>query len=276
MATANVIINNVQYNDVPSILLPKVGGGTAEFSLGGGGGGISIDDLATNTAPSGAITLGSSVTSIGNYAFAGKPITSIIAPNATYIGEHCLDNTQITDITDANFPLLGVNSRFMILLRFSQLQHIKLTGAQLTLHSGSGALRDMGNLVSVELPNCAKNVGLSYLGMGNACFYGDSKLELVDMGFCQSVGNTGFYNCRKLQTLIMRRTSVVPLANTNAFINTPFRGYSGLTGTIYIPKVLYDHLGDGSSSDYQQATNWSTLYADGHCVFAQIEGSQYE
>ncbi|MBR4623371.1 MAG: hypothetical protein IKO45_02285 [Clostridia bacterium] len=37
MATADVIINNVTYPDVPSILIPKVGGGNAEFVLDGGG-----------------------------------------------------------------------------------------------------------------------------------------------------------------------------------------------------------------------------------------------
>lgn len=48
MATADVIINNVTYPDVPSILIPKVGGGNAEFVLDGGGG--SGATIATKTA----------------------------------------------------------------------------------------------------------------------------------------------------------------------------------------------------------------------------------
>lgn len=38
MATADVVINNVEYYDVPSVVLNTVSGGTAEFTLGGSGG----------------------------------------------------------------------------------------------------------------------------------------------------------------------------------------------------------------------------------------------
>ena len=50
----------------------------------------------------------------------------------------------------------------------------------------------------------------------------------------------------------------------------------GSGGEIYIPKVLYDHLGDGTSSDYKAATNWSTVDARGTITWKQIEGSEYE
>lgn len=50
--------------------------------------------------------------------------------------------------------------------------------------------------------------------------------------------------------------------------------YTG--GTIYIPKVLYDHLGDGTSLDYKAATNWSTVDGYGAITWAKIEGSAYE
>ena len=43
----------------------------------GGGGGISVDDIAQNLAPSGDIVLGSGVTEIKDHAFHGKPITSV-------------------------------------------------------------------------------------------------------------------------------------------------------------------------------------------------------
>jgi len=239
----------------------------ATLASGYGGGGIDTDAIATGTQPSGAITLSSSVTSIVDYAFAGSSITSITAPSVTSIGTNSLQNTQITSITDDNLPSFGVNSIGMIWLRCRTLQNIKLSGERITLYNGSGALRDNTALVRAEFPNAAKNVGASYIGIGNSAFYGDTNLEFLDAGFIHSTGGNCFYNCRKLQTLILRYTSVVS-TNTSHFTNTPFRGYNGLTGTVYCPQSLV--------SSYQTANYWSTMYNDGTCTFVAIEGSQYE
>lgn len=243
---------------------------------GGGGGGISVDDIAQNLQPSGAITLDDSVTQIGDYAFAGKPITSITAPSVTSVSMYALQNTSISSITDSNFPSFGVSSDSPMVIRMSSLVSIKLTGEKIALSSGSGALRDNTSLVSAEFPNCAKNVGLSYRVMGNSCFYGCKNLELVDIGYCTSIGSSAFYNAKKHITLIMRKSdALVTLGNTGNFNNSCFaNGQVG--GTIYIPKVLYDHLGDGTSSDYQHATNWSTIHGYGTITWAKIEGSIYE
>lgn len=234
----------------------------------GGGGGISIDDLATNSAPSGAITLGSGVTTIADYAFAGKPITSIVAPSVTSVKQYALQSTQIESITDANFPVLGVSARYGIFLRMSSLKSIKLTGGNITLDNGSGGLRDSTNLLTAEFPNAARDVGPSYVSIGQSFFYGDNKMTLADVGYITIISNMAFYNCNKLATLILRSGSVVTLNNATAFQNTPIRGYQSQTGTIYVPSSLI--------SSYQTASNWSTLYNDGHCTFAAIEGSQYE
>lgn len=240
-----------------------------------GGGGISVDDLVQNLAPSGAITLGSGVTTIEEYAFAGKPITSITGQNVTTIKTNSLQNTSIASITDANFPSLGVTSQYVVLLRMQSLQHIKLSGEKISLASGYGALRDNTNLISAEFPNACVNVSSSNQNMGASAFYGDTKLELVDIGKCGNIANTGFYNCNKLTTIVMRKTSLVALSNTNVFTNTPFKN-GGTGGTIYIPKSLYDHLGDGTALDYQQASNWSTVHGWGVITWAKIEGSIYE
>lgn len=231
------------------------------------GGGITVDDLATNTAPSGTVTLGNSVTTLADYAFAGKSITSIIAPSVISIASTALQNTQITTITDANFPSLGVSEQVNIKFQMSSLVSIKLSGEKISLANGYGALRDNTNLVTVELPNCAKNVGASYKTMGAFCFYGDSNLEFADIGFCQSVGSNCFYGCTKLRTLVLRRTdAVVTLAAWNA--NTLKGIYDNPTSsTIYVPNALI--------STYQTATNWVSAYSAG-VSFVKIEGSIYE
>ena len=89
------------------------------------------------------------------------------------------------------------------------------------------------------------------------------------------IGGSCFLNTNTLKELILRADSVTPLGNLNSFNGTPFAS-GGSGGTIYIPKALYDHLGDGTALDYKSATNWSTMDGYGTITWAKIEGSYYE
>jgi hypothetical protein len=111
-----------------------------------------------------------------------------------------------------------------------------------------------------------------YAGTFNGC----SVLASVD--FTNDSGgivNYCFSSAALLSTLVIRGTKIYKLDNINAFNGTPFAD-SGAGGTIYIKKVLYDHLGDGSALDYKSATNWSTIDGYGTITWVQLEGSQYE
>ena len=240
---------------------------------GQGGGGISVDDLATNTAPSGAITLSNSITEIKEYAFAGKPITSIYSPSVTKINQNSLQNTSITDITDANFPVLGVSSRYQINLRINTLKHIKLTGGYIALNSGAYAFRDNTELITAEFPNAGKNESNQ---RGTVMYFmaGCRKLEFADVGQINNIAAYSFNADSVLTTLILRSTTLVTLNNISAFYGTPFQN-GGAGGHIYIPKTLYDALGTGTN-DYKAATNWSTIDGYGTITWHAIEGSQYE
>lgn len=240
-----------------------------------GGGGISIDDIATNTQPSGAIVLGSGVTTIADRALQNKPITSISGANVTDIKTDSLDGTRITSITDTDFPKLGVGSLYRVLLRLpSTCTAIKLSGAYISLSSGSYALRNCTGLVTAEFPNAAKSVGASYKGMGQYCFGGCTALQMADIGFVTSIAANAFNGDTNFDTLVIRSTSVVSLSNVNAFSGTKFKN-GGAGGTIYIPKSLYDALGTGTN-DYKAASNWSTVNGYGTITWAKIEGSIYE
>lgn len=113
-------------------------------------------------------------------------------------------------------------------------------------------------------------VGINPLAFFNGC----SGLNAADL-FVSQIYGAIFNGCSSLKTLVLRMTSVAPMQNINAFTNTPFKS-GGTGGTIYIPKSLYDHLGDGTSSDYKAATNWSTIDGYGTITWAKIEGSIYE
>lgn len=122
-------------------------------------------------------------------------------------------------------------------------------------------------LQSIALPNVTSPVGMN-------AFQSCSNLETIDLGPSANIAQGMFSADSKLTTIILRSTTITPLG-VSVFTATPFAsGKAG--GTIYIPKVLYDHLGDGTSLDYKSATNWSTVDGYGTITWAQIEGSYYE
>ena len=127
------------------------------------------------------------------------------------------------------------------------------------------------SLVTVALPAIEQTGNLPF------GFNGDTSLKTVDLGnHSGGFTNQTFSGCTSFDTLILRRSDAPwELGNTNVFNNSPFAS-GGTGGTIYIPKALYDHLGDGTSYDYKAATNWSTIDGYGTITWAKIEGSQYE
>lgn len=102
-----------------------------------------------------------------------------------------------------------------------------------------------------------------------------TNLAAIDLQNTTALDSQAFASDTKLKTLVLRATSVPALSNISCFNGTPFAS-GGSGGTIYVPKALYDHLGDGSSLDYKAATNWSTINGYGTITWAQIEGSIYE
>lgn len=111
---------------------------------------------------------------------------------------------------------------------------------------------------------------------GFSVFSGCAQLKSVDIQSSQGKLDNMFQTgCGSLDTLILRGSAIPTLTNTTAFASTKFKS-GGAGGTIYIPKALYDHLGDGSSLDYKAATNWSTIDGYGTITWAAIEGSIYE
>lgn len=106
--------------------------------------------------------------------------------------------------------------------------------------------------------------------------YLNTALTAIDLGQVSNLVSQCLYNCHLLTTIVLRKSNAITtMGDSNALNGTPFAN-GGSGGTIYIPKVLYDELGTGSSLDYKAATNWSTLDGRGTITWAQIEGSYYE
>lgn len=226
--------------------------------------GVSVDDMAKNLEPSGAVTLSNDVTNIGSYAFYSKPITSITAPSAQYIGTSAFSYTLIQTISDANFPSYkgqsSSNARVTAFKQMNELLTIRLSG-ELALDDGSGFMQTHNKLTHAEFPNATA------VGTGNAGFRYNPLLEFVDLGRSTSVGSNLFNESTVLRTLVLRNTSHV--ATLYSWSSAVLGGiYSNPTeSTIYVPSALV--------SSYQTATNWSTGYAQG-LTFTAIEGTEHE
>ena len=108
-------------------------------------------------------------------------------------------------------------------------------------------------------------------------FYKCPNLTTIDLGTQTTKITQVGRESPLFNTLILRTSNACVTLNssTDDFIGTPFAS-GGSGGTIYIPESLYNHLGDGTSSDYKAATNWSTVNGYGTITWAKIEGSQYE
>lgn len=89
-------------------------------------------------------------------------------------------------------------------------------------------------------------------------------LDLTD--FTLNAGSS-LLNASALKTLIIRNASVAVLGNINVFSGTPFAS-GGTGGTLYVPSALI--------SDYQAASNWSTILGYENNSIVAIESSDYK
>lgn len=126
--------------------------------------------------------------------------------------------------------------------------------------AGGYAFTNCTGLVRAEFP-------FFQAGGTTALFGTCTELKHVDLGQVDSLTTNTFLNCSKLESVVLRRSSVSALSNINAFSNTPFAN-GGAGGKIYVPKALIE--------TYKTATNWSVLHGYGTCEFVAIEGSEFE
>ena len=295
----NITLLGASYSAVPAVTLPKTGGGTAKFtdvtpttatasdvasgkvffdstgvqqtgtSSGGGTGEWTTAGIAFNSEPSGAITLvpqnaGNVWVFAKTLAFCNKPITSVTFDfqnmNRQPRGaQRVFADSSLTSVSLINYNSYGwkPESTFNNAVNLLEFD----TDCIIDFGGYTNAFSGCSRLKRLSVPNA---VGQMFVPCQN-----DYLLEYADMGSAYQINANGFANCRVLQTLILRKSdSIVALANVSGFLNTPMRGYNGLTGKIYVPSALI--------SSYQTATNWSTIYAQGYCEFVAIEGSEYE
>lgn len=155
----------------------------------------------------------------------------------------------------------------------TSLADAMIQGTATEIVSGATSVRNSAfsgysALQKASFPSATGSIGVQ-------AFYSCGNLAVLDVGGASSIGMFACQSCSKLKTLILRRSTALCGIQANSFQSTPMAsGGSGIT--VYIPKALYDHLGDGTALDYKAATNWSTYDGYGTITWAKIEGSEYE
>lgn len=214
--------------------------GTLVAGYGGGGGGITPEDVLRDLQPSGdieftispAIDLPSTV-----FGLNGKPITSLIIHG-------------LKSIAGSYGPFKNMAS----------LKKIVLPDLTATYQGGhfAGSFVTDGSGICI-LPSFS---GGQYYDFGQ-----NNHVGLIDFG-ANCTRLMSLYRCLNLTKLILRNSnSVVTLTNTNQLNNTPFAS-GGAGGTLYVPNALI--------SSYQSANNWSTILGYANNSIQAIEGSPYE
>ena len=259
------------------IISPKtamLADGVVTTGTGTGGGGVDVDDFIKNLWPSGAI-VADEATTIPNYKFLGctaitsfssdsvtavglstnnegrsflncTGLTSVSLPSCTYIADRSFQGC--TSLVSVNLPSLtsagrsGTDAHYFDGCTSLQLLHLP----ELVTAGGVGPFWNIGStskLAVIVLPKLAT--------LNGGSTFRAARCSAVDIGpNLTSLPNDCFY-MGTYQSVILRSTTLVAASGTGTL-------YSVTGTTFYIPKVLYDHLGDGTEYDYKAATNWST------------------
>lgn len=287
---ANISWLGTDYTDVPYVELPQTGGGTVTFYENGGGTDTLIEALHNRTTSVSDDTL----TSIRSYGLASmSALTSVDFPNLQTINSYAFYSDTNLEMDGWQFPkaksvgnyafryCYGMTGDVVLpatVTSIGQYSFANCDGMETFTAPGSvttlgtytfnGASGHVMALRECHMPNLGTSIALN-LNWGsataaNACQH----LEVCDIGNAKSIAANTFANCYKLQTLIMRRTSVTTCANVSAFLNTPLRGRNSLTADIYVPEALID--------SYKAASVWTTINGYGYVTWHAIEGSEYE
>lgn len=193
---------------------------------------------------------------------------------------------EIEAISNREADLIGANSSGIPLLA-GTYKNTDVTALR------AYAFINQTELTRLELPNLLQLTYSSYAmsgcrvlssfhapllrTVGARAFENCTSLTALEMdgGGWGEIRNLAFSGCSALNTLVLRQTARPITVGASGLQGTPFAS-GGSGGTIYIPKIMYDHLGDGSALDYKATTNWITYDSYGTITWAQIEGSIYE
>ena len=203
--------------------------------------------------------------SIGNNAFQNYySLTYINIPDGVMsIGNNAFQNCF--SLTQINIPDGVTSIGSSAFSGCSSLTQINIPDGVTSI--GSGAFYNCSSLTQINIPDGVTSIGNSAFqscysltrinipdsvtSIGNSAFqhcYSLTRINIPDG--VTSIGSSAFNNCKTLCDVLLE--SKPTLANTNAFGNLP------TNYRIYVPR--------SDLSWFETATNWPTIYTQGHIV----------
>lgn len=254
----SVTVQGASYADVPAVVLPKTGGGTASFT-----------DVSDTTAAAGDVASGKYF-----YTAAGVK-TEGTASGGGGGNEDAILDGSIENLTNSTVTSLRNNI-------FRDAVNLKTVSLPSVTVVGDSAFYNARNIRTVNMPNVVTfSGGSNFYGnkrllrasfpnlvitgnIGYVC-RGDAALATVDYGTgVEKLGTQAFSETHTLSELVLRRTSgIVALQGTNTFETNHMSFVLMKTGHVYVPKTLI--------SSYQSDTNWATFYAANSNLFRGLE-----
>ena len=239
--------------------IPTGGGGYTLEEFGEGGNNISGDIVYTSTYLRTCQFMGTAITSFSGATVNAWGNSAVGSERAVFKG--------CTSLVTVSMPIFNQTSNaFSMFSGCTALKNVYLPAYTQVMNN---CFSNCTSLERIALQKAART--------SQSSFDGCSSLQAIDFGVKTAIaGGYALRNCSSLATIVLRGTTLSTIENTTNIIQGTPLASGGSGCTIYIPKSLYDHLGDNSSSDYKAATNWSTINGYGTITWAKIEGSIYE
>ena len=227
---------------------------------GGGGGGLTPDDIALRNISGNII---GSANCIGSYAFAYcSNLGTASFPSCTTIDANAF--AYCSNLSTVSFPVcttIGTGA-------FAYCSSLGTASFPVCTTISTGAFSYCYNLSAVSFPSCIKISGNAFAFcsnlstasfpsctmIGTGAFSRCSNLGTVSLPVCTMIDANAFAYCYNLFSLYLLGSSLASLANKNAFLSTPIStSTDGVYGSIFVPASLYN--------SYISATNWSYYQA---------------
>ena len=197
--------------------------------------------------------------------------------SVTFNGDPNIERIILPNLTSLTAPYVFRNCPSLKVLvlpkltRFGSYQQIQGNPILKTLILTS--LIEMPVNYGIQFNDGLESIVLpSITSLGNDVLRTFNSLKCLDLG--ENITNLNSrnlcYDSHVFESLILRTPTLVTLStNVGVLVNTHLKGYGGTySGHIYVPQLLI--------SEYQNATNWSSMYASYNDLFQPIEGSIYE
>ncbi len=224
------------------------------------------------------------ITKFQNRAFSNQSkLKTVNCPNLNSISSYCFNYcASLVDIGDMSNVTTIDNGAFYYCSSLTNLSFPNAENGEEIGKISSSAFRRCSSMVTIDLPKAKKFDDSVFSGcsslkevffpsmtgvISNYLFQGCTSMTKAKFPSAVTVINAydmwtaPFYNCPRLQTLILKSPTLINLRNTEALIGSITAtnyalspAYTGDTpGYIYVPKTLIE--------DYKTATNWS-VFAD--------------